>query len=64
MNRDMAKAIRDAARDQDFTQESLAKRCGVGRATVQLIMQGKGNPTIGTILKVCKVLKLKVVFHE
>lgn len=43
-----------------LTQEELANCVGVRRETISQLESGKGNPSLLTVLKVAKVLKVPV----
>lgn len=42
------------------TQEHLAELAGVGLRTVKALDSGKGNPTIGTLMKLADVLGMEL----
>ncbi|PWT74967.1 MAG: transcriptional regulator [Bacteroidetes bacterium] len=41
-------------------QPDLASISGVNRRTIQLIEQGKGNPSLETLMKICNPLGLNI----
>jgi len=44
-------------------QEDLAEMSGITAKTIYLIEQGKGNPSIDTLLKIMEVLGLDISLH-
>lgn len=52
--------VKKIRKDAHLTQEELAKCVGVRRETISQLESGKGNPSLLTVLKVAKVLKVPV----
>lgn len=52
--------LKKIRKDAHLTQEELAKCVGVRRETISQLESGKGNPSLLTVLKVAKVLKVPV----
>lgn len=52
--------LKKIRKDAHLTQEELAKCVGVRRETISQLESGKGNPSLLTVLKVSKVLKVPV----
>lgn len=46
--------------DQGMTQETLAKKAGISRVYVARLETGKQDPTLTTLKKLAKALKVKV----
>jgi transcriptional regulator with XRE-family HTH domain len=46
--------------DQGMTQEDLAKKAGISRVYVARLETGKQDPTLTTLTKLAKALKVKV----
>ncbi len=56
--KDMLRKLREA---KGMTQEQLAERVGVTREYITMLESGaRANPTIDTLKKLAKVLKVKV----
>jgi len=45
--------------DRELTQDTLAKKAGLERKTVNRIENGHFSPNLSTLIRVCKVLKVK-----
>ncbi len=41
---------------KDYSQDDLAKACGVSRQTINAIEKGDYNPTLKLCIDICKVL--------
>jgi len=54
----IAKALGVVARARGMSQ--LAKQTGIGRESLYKALSGEGNPSFGTILKVCHALGIKL----
>ncbi|MFI5339831.1 MAG: helix-turn-helix transcriptional regulator [Candidatus Methylomirabilales bacterium] len=52
--------LRRLRADQGMTQESLAKKAGISRVYVARLETGKQDPTLTTLKKLAKALKVKV----
>ena len=46
--------------DRGLTQEALAKKAGLSRAYIARLEIGRHNPTLSTLEKLAKALKVKV----
>lgn len=46
--------------DRGITQEALAKKAGLSRVYVARLETGKQDPSLATLTKLAKALKLKV----
>ncbi len=44
-----------------LNKSELADRCGINRATLTLIENGKGNPKLNTLKNICDILGLKII---
>jgi transcriptional regulator with XRE-family HTH domain len=56
IQRELGERVQSARIAGDLSQEELAGHAGVDRTTVGTIEQGKGNPTLLTIIKIAQVL--------
>ena len=45
--------------DRELSQDMLAKKAGLERKTVNRIENGHFSPNLSTLIRVCKVLKVK-----
>jgi len=54
----IAKALGNIARARGMSQ--LAKQTGLGRESLYKALSGEGNPSFGTILKVCHALGVQL----
>lgn len=52
--------LKQIRKEAHLTQEELANCVGVRRETISQLESGKGNPSLLTVLKVAKVLKVSV----
>lgn len=52
--------LKQIRKEAHLTQEELANCVGVRRETISQLESGKGNPSLLTVLKVAKVLKVPV----
>jgi len=57
---ELKKVLKDRRETLKVTQEHLAELSGVGLRTLKSIESGKGNPTIGTLVKLADVLGLEL----
>lgn len=48
--------LKAARAAKDFSQEDLAKACGVSRQTINAVEKGDYNPTINLCIAICKAL--------
>jgi transcriptional regulator with XRE-family HTH domain len=46
--------------DREMTQEALAERAGISRTYIARLELGQQDPTLGTLRKLAKALKVKV----
>lgn len=53
---DMQNRIRDKRKQQGFSQEELAKKCGVSRQTINAIENNKYDPTLALAFGLAKEL--------
>jgi transcriptional regulator with XRE-family HTH domain len=60
MARDLGRAIRDARRQREMTQEALALESGLQRKTVHLIENGRTDPRIGTLHRIASAVDVSV----
>jgi DNA-binding XRE family transcriptional regulator len=56
MARDLGRAVRDARRERDMTQEALALESGLQRKTVHLIERGRTDPRLGTVHRIASAV--------
>jgi len=54
----IAKVLGNIARARGMSQ--IAKETGLGRESLYKTLSGEGNPSFGTILKVCRALGLEL----
>jgi len=52
--------IRSTRKAQGLTQEGLAERANIDRSHMGFIEQGRRQPTISTLAKICQVLHLSL----
>lgn len=57
---DMENIIREKRKELGFSQEELAKRCGVARQTVNAIENNKYDPTLALAFNLAKELQITV----
>lgn len=50
--------IKNMRNKQSLSQEELAKRTGLDRTYISLLERGKKNPSLLTILKICKAFDI------
>jgi probable addiction module antidote protein len=55
----IAKALGDVARARGMTE--LARKTGLARDTLYKALSGEGNPSFGTVMKVCTALGVRLV---
>jgi len=48
--------MKAARAGKDYSQQELAKICGVSRQTISAIEKGDYNPTISLCIRICKAL--------
>lgn len=56
--RDIGKKIRTERNKQKLSQETLAEMVGMDARSIVAIETGDRNPTVKTLYKVCKALKI------
>ncbi len=52
--------LRQLRADRGITQEALAKKAGLSRVYIARLELGQQDPTLGTLTKLAKALKVKV----
>lgn len=52
--------LRQLRADRGITQEALAKKAGISRVYIARLELGQQDPTLGTLTKLAKALKVKV----
>ena len=60
MATDMENIIRNRRKELGFSQEELAKKCGVSRQTVNVIENNKYDPTLSLAFNLARELQLTV----
>ena len=58
---ELIEQIKERRKTLNVTQETLSEISGVGLRTLKQLESGKGNPTFGTLLKLCDALGLKFI---
>jgi len=53
--------IKKLRNELNISQQDLAAACNFEKSNMSRIESGKTNLTIGTLLKICEVLKVKLV---
>jgi len=53
-----ASVLKKIRTDRLITQETLALKCGLDRTYISLMERGERQPTLSTILKLSKILKI------
>lgn len=56
----IAENIRRFRKDRDITQEFLAHEAGLNRAYIGYIERGERRPSVETLEKIAKVLKVEI----
>jgi y4mF family transcriptional regulator len=59
---EIGKSIKNRRELLGLLQPQLASISGVSRRTIQLVEQGKGNPSLSSLLKLADTLGLKLQF--
>lgn len=54
----LGKNLKEIREEKGITQSSIAKSLGVSRGFVSKVENGKTNPTLATIAKLAKALKV------
>jgi len=52
--------IRQLRQEQNLTQEELAFKVGVDRSYMGFVERGEKNPTLSTLMKIAKALKISI----
>jgi len=52
--------IRQLRQDQKLTQEELAFKVGVDRSYMGFVERGEKNPTLSTLIKIARALKISL----
>lgn len=53
--------IKELRESKNMTQQELAYRCNFEKSNMNRIEAGRSNLTIGTLLKICHALEVKLV---
>lgn len=53
--------IKKLREERNITQQDLAAACNFEKSNMSRIESGRTNLTIGTLLKICEVLKVKLI---
>ena len=53
--------IRELRLEKNISQQDLAAACNFEKSNMSRIEAGKTNLTIGTLLKICEVLNVKLI---
>ncbi len=56
----MGNAIKQARKDRNLTQAALAYEIGMEKSNLSVIENGKSNPQILTIIRICSALEISV----
>lgn len=56
--RAMGRQVKKLRKEQDITQEELARRAGIGRATVSRLERGEREPSFRTLMKISHALRV------
>lgn len=56
----IAENIRRTRKDRNITQEALAYEAGLNRAYIGYIERGERKPSVETLEKIAKVLKVRI----
>lgn len=56
----IAEKIRKIRKDRNISQEELAFKAGLNRAYVEYIERGERKPSVDTLAKLAKALKVKL----
>ena len=56
----IAENIRRIRKDRNITQEALAYEAGLNRACIGYIERGERKPSVETLEKIAKVLKVRI----
>ena len=56
----LAKRIRDLREQRGLSQETLAAKAGVSRGYLARLEIGRHDPTVGTVERLAKALRVKV----
>ncbi len=58
--REIGGKIREIRGEKGVTQQDLAAGCNFEKSNMSRIEAGRSNLTIGTLLKICEVLEIKL----
>ena len=58
----LSEIIKNRRKTLAISQRDLAEMAGIGLATIKDIERGKGNPSMGTVLKIMEVLGMEIEF--
>lgn len=59
-SRDLSFQVMELRREHGFTQQQLAQRAGIKRATISQIESGSANPSMQTLLCLCDAFGIKI----
>ena len=59
----IGKAIKEARKERNLTQEELGKLIGVQKAQISRLESNASNATIETLMRVFNAMQAKVEFH-
>lgn len=60
MTEEIGLRIRKYRKEQKLTQEELSQKCGLHSTYIGQIERGEKNPSIESIFKICKALRLNI----
>jgi transcriptional regulator with XRE-family HTH domain len=52
--------IREIRKSKSISQEQLSERSGLDRSFISMLERGKKNPTLSTLIKLCKALDVSL----
>lgn len=58
----LAEVIKKRRKMLDISQRDLAEMAGIGLATIKDIERGKGNPSMGTVMKIMEVIGMEIEY--
>ena len=61
MKKAIGDTLKQARKEQGLKQKNVASQTGLGISQVSHIEQGKSNYTIDSFIKICDLLKLKIL---
>ncbi len=56
----MGNAIKEARKERNLTQAALAYEIGMEKSNLSVIENGKSNPQILTIIRICSALEISI----